>query len=324
MPSVSWEDVESARHRIAPFTHRTPVLTSTSLDCATRAKVFIKCENFQRTGSFKFRGACNAIAFLREDEKQRGVLTHSSGNHAQALALAAQLHQVTAHVVMPENAPDVKRQATHDFGATIVACPPTHRGRVDTAARVQQETGAIFISAHDDLRVIAGQGTAVCELVEEVAGLDVILVPVGGGGLLSGTLIAAKHLLPNATVIGCEPAGADDAARGLRAGERITDFTPNTIADGLRTPLGENTFEIIRKLVDDIVLVSEEEIVDAMRFIWERMKIVIEPSSAVAIAPLLFGALGVESKRVGAIMSGGNVDLGDQFDRMRQITYHDA
>jgi threonine dehydratase len=318
MPSVAWQDVQRARQRIAPFAHRTPVLTSTSIDCATGAKVFLKCENLQRTGSFKFRGACNAVAFLSEAEKRCGVLTHSSGNHAQALALAAQLHQVKAHVVMPENAPEVKRRATRDFGAIVVECPSTHRGRVDTAARVQEETGAIFISAHDDPRVIAGQGTAVCELIEEIERPDLILAPVGGGGLLSGTLIAAKHMLPHVVVIGCEPAGADDAARSIERGERITDFVPQTIADGLRTPHGENTFDIIRDLVDGIVLVSEEAILDAMRFVWERMKIVIEPSSAVAVAPLLSASPDIEGKRVGVILSGGNVDLADYFGHLAQ------
>ena len=311
MPSlpVTWKDIERAGQRVSPLVHRTPVMTSTSIDCAAQAEVFFKCENLQRTGSFKFRGACNAVALLSEAEKRRGVLTHSSGNHAQALALAARLHHVEAHVVMPENAPEVKRRAALDFGATIVDCPPTHVGRVDTAARVQEKTGAVFISAHDDLRVIAGQGTAVCELIEEVRDLDLILAPVGGGGLLSGTLIAAKHHLPGTIVIGCEPAGADDAYRGLQAGKRIVEFTPSTIADGLRTPLGENTFQILRERVDDIVLVSEQEIVDAMRLIWERMKILIEPSSAVAVAPLLNNGLDTAGKRVGVILSGGNIDV---------------
>jgi len=313
MASVVWADVEKASIRIAPFAHRTPVLRSTSVDCAARAKVFFKCENLQRTGSFKFRGACNAVSALPEAEKSRGVVTHSSGNHAQALALAAQLHGVRAHVVMPENAPDVKRRATEDFGATVIGCPPTHRGRVDTAARVERETEAVFVSAHDDPRVIAGQGTAACELIDEVGPVDLVLVPIGGGGLLSGTLVAAKHLASGIRVIGCEPAGADDAYRSLRSGERITDFVPHTIADGLRTPLGENTFVLIREMVDDIVLVDEQEIVDAMRLVWERMKIVIEPSSAVAVAPLLNGSINAVGKRVGVILSGGNVDLSSFF-----------
>ncbi|GAG11910.1 unnamed protein product, partial [marine sediment metagenome] len=264
---------------------------------------------FQKTGSFKFRGACNAVASLNEFERARGVLTHSSGNYAQALALAARLHGVPAYVVMPENAPGIKKQATAGYGATITLCPPTQVGRHETAERIRKETGATFLDSHDDPRVFAGQGTACLELIEEIGELDLILAPVGGGGLLSGTLLAAKHMLPKATVIGCEPAGADDAARGIALGERIIDFVPHTIADGLRTPLGENTFKIIRDMADDIVLVSEANIVRAMRFIWERMKIVIEPSSAVAVAPLLNGSVGVKGKRVGVILSGGNVDL---------------
>ena len=314
MTRFSGATVLEAQDRIAPFIHRTPVLTCSTLDEKVGASVFFKCENFQKTGSFKFRGACNAVARLNESERARGVLTHSSGNYAQALALAARLHGVPAYVVMPENAPGIKKQATAGYGATITLCPPTQAGRHETAERIREETGAIFLDSHDDPRVFAGQGTACLELIEEIGELDLILAPVGGGGLLSGTLLAAKHLLPKATVIGCEPAGADDAARGIALGERIIDFVPHTIADGLRTPLGENTFEIIRDMADDIVLVSEANIVRSMRFIWERMKIVIEPSSAVAVAPLLNGSVGVKGKRVGVILSGGNVDLTQFFE----------
>jgi threonine dehydratase len=218
---------------------------------------------------------------------------------------------------MPENSNPIKVQATKAYGALVVLCPPTHEGRWEVADRVGAETGATFIHPHDDPLVIAGQGTAACELIEEVDGLDLILAPVGGGGLLAGTLIAAKHLTPKVRVIGCEPAGADDASRSLRVGHRITDFVPHTIADGLRTPLGENTFEIIRRMVDDIVLVTEKEIVDAMRFIWERMKILIEPSSAVAVAPLLFGKIDIAGQRVGVIVSGGNVDVSGFFSALQ-------
>ena len=314
MTRFSGATVLEAQDRIAPFIHRTPVLTCSTLDEKVGASVFFKCENFQKTGSFKFRGACNAVASLTESERARGVLTHSSGNYAQALALAARLHGVPAYVVMPDNAPGIKKQATAGYGATITLCPPTQAGRHETAERIREETGATFLDSHDDPHVFAGQGTACLELIEEIDELDLILAPVGGGGLLSGTLLAAKHLLPKATVIGCEPAGADDAARGIALGERIIDFVPHTIADGLRTPLGENTFEIIRDMADDIVLVSEANIVRAMRFIWERMKIVIEPSSAVAVAPLLNGSVGVKGKRVGVILSGGNVDLTQFFE----------
>lgn len=314
MKPFSGASVLEARDRIAPFIHHTPVLTCSTLNDKAGASVFFKCENFQKTGSFKFRGACNAVASLTESERVGGVLTHSSGNYGQALALAARLHGTPAYVVMPENAPEIKKQASAGYGATITLCPPTHVGRHETAERIRKETGAIFLDSHDDPRVFAGQGTACLELIEEVGELDLVLAPVGGGGLLSGSLLAAKHLLPMVTVIGCEPAGADDAVRSIALGQRIVDFVPHTIADGLRTPLGENTFQIIHELADDIVLVSEADIVRAMRFVWERMKIVIEPSSAVAVVPLLNGSVEVKGKRVGVILSGGNVDLTQFFE----------
>ena len=309
-------DVLAARDRIASFIHQTPVLTCSAVNSRSKTSVFFKCENFQKTGSFKFRGACNAVASLSQEERQHGVYAHSSGNHAQALALAAKRHNIPAFIVMPEDSAPIKVEATRGYGARVTFCKPTHASRWETAARIGQETGATFIHPHDDQRVIAGQGTAVCELIEQAGELDLVLTPLGGGGLLSGTLVAAQHLLPSVTVIGCEPAGADDAARGIKAGRRITDFTPDTIADGLRTPLGENTFRIIQERVDDILLVSEIDIVRTMRFVWERMKTVIEPSSAVAIAPILNGTLDVKSKRVGIILSGGNVDLSAFFELM--------
>jgi len=315
MDSLTWADIVQARERIAGLAHRTPVMSCQALDRKVNGSVFLKCENFQRTGSFKFRGACNAVAALPAEARARGVLAHSSGNHAQALALAATLHNATAHIVMPENAPEIKKAATAGYGAQITLCAPTNPARVETAALVAEETGAVFVSAHNDPSVIAGQGTALCELVEDQGPLDIILAPVGGGGLLSGTLVAAQGLAPSARVIGCEPAGADDAYRGLEAGHRIVDFTPETIADGLRTPLGDNTFEIIREHVDRIVRVEEPDILRAMRFVWERMKIVIEPSSAVAIAPLLTAEVEAQGARVGVIVSGGNVDLGWVFAR---------
>jgi len=314
MSLLSWSDVCDARERIAPFVHRTPVLTSSTLDAACEAEVLFKCENLQKTGSFKFRGASSAVVSLSPEERARGVYGHSSGNFAQALALAAKLHEIPAHIVMPENSNSAKVLATRGYGARVIFCPPTHEGRWRVAERVGRETGAVFVHPHDDLVVIAGQGTAVCELIEESGDLDLVLVPVGGGGLLSGTLVAAKHLLPRARVVGCEPAGADDAARSLESGQRIVDFTPNTVADGLRTPLGENTFEIIRELVDEILVVPEDEILPAMHFVWERMKVVIEPSSAVAVAPLLSRTLDLRGRRVGVILSGGNVDLGSLFE----------
>jgi threonine dehydratase len=313
MSIVTWDDVAAAGERIAPHAHRTPVLTSSTFDRLSGARVLFKCENFQRTGSFKFRGATNAVASLTAQQRALGVYAHSSGNHAQALALAAAIHGVPAHIVMPENSSPVKVAATKGYGARVVPCPPTHRGRRDVAERVGAETGAVFVHPHDDPSVIAGQGTACAELFDEADELDLILAPLGGGGLLSGTVIAARHLSPGVRVIGCEPAGADDAYRSIREGRRITDFTPQTIADGLRTPLGENTFSILRERLDGIVLVSEAQILTAMRTIWDRMKIVIEPSSAVAVAPLLERKVDAEGKRVGVILSGGNVDLSAFF-----------
>jgi len=305
----SWAQIGAARTTIAPFVHRTPVFTCSTLDERCCGHVFLKCENLQRTGSFKFRGAVNAVASLTPDQRKRGVYAHSSGNHAQALALAARLHRIPAYVVMPEDSNKAKIDATRSYGAAVTFCRPTDDDRRATAARVGAETGAVFVHPHDDLRVIAGQGTAVCELIDEVADLDLILAPVGGGGLLAGTVVAAKHLVPAARVIGCEPSGADDAFRSIQRGERITDFTPNTIADGLRTSLGEKTFSIIRESVDEVVVVAEEEILPAMRFVWERTKLVIEPSSAVAVAPLLTRQIDVTDLRVGVILTGGNTDL---------------
>jgi len=309
MAAVRWPDIEEARRRIAGLVHRTPVLTSSTIDAACVGEVQFKCENFQRTGSFKMRGAANAVSKLSPDDLSRGVCAASSGNFAQALALAARLHGTPARIVMPEDSNPAKIEATRNYGADIVFCEPTHVGRTAMTEQVQQETGAVLVHSHDDPDVIAGQGTAVCELIEEAHDLDLILAPVGGGGLMAGTLVAAKHLLPETRVIGCEPAGADDAARGLRAGRRIVDFVADTVADGLRTPLGENTFDILCALIDDIVVVPEDEILSAMRYVWERMKILIEPSSAVAVAPLLSGQIDVSGLRVGVILSGGNADL---------------
>jgi threonine dehydratase len=315
--AYSGDLVLEARDRIKRFVHNTPVLTSSTFDRKVEASVFFKCENFQRTGSFKFRGACNAVASLNDTERVRGVVTHSSGNYAQALALAARLHGAPAYVVMPNNSSEIKKQATAGYGAMITYCEPTHAARHETAERIRKETGATFLHPFDDPRVFAGQGSACLELIEEVGELDLILAPVGGGGLLSGTLLAAQHLLPDVEVIGCEPAAADDAYRSLETGQRIVDFTPHTLADGLRTPLGEYTFPIIRDRVTRLVLVSEADIVGTMRFIWERMKIIIEPSSAVAIAPLLSGAIKAKDKRIGVIVSGGNLDLTGFFELLK-------
>lgn len=312
----TFEVIAAARRRIAPLIHDTPIVTCNALDHACGGSVFLKCENFQRTGSFKFRGASNAIACLSEADRARGVITHSSGNHAQALALAARLHGVDATVVVPEDAPRAKREAAAGYGARVVPCPASQAGRRETAQRLIEETGAVFIDSHDAAAVIAGQATAAVELVESAGPLDLLLAPVGGGGLLSGSVIAAEALLPRAQVIGCEPQGADDAYRSLRDGARIAEVHSHTIADGLKTSLGERTFRILSEHRTRIVLVSEAQIVSAMQFVWERMKLVIEPSSAVAVAPLLSGTLPVGGKRVGVILSGGNVSLGAAFEAM--------
>jgi threonine dehydratase len=312
----SREMVLEAQGRIISLVHRTPILTCATLDRQLGASVLFKCENFQRTGSFKFRGACNAVASLPTAVRARGVVTHSSGNYGQALALAAKLHSTPAYIVMPEDSSAIKKQATSGYGGHVTLCPPTPSGRHEVAEQIRRRTGATFLDSHDNPQVFSGQGTACLELLEDAGHLDLILVPVGGGGLLSGTLLAAEGQ-SDCFVIGCEPAGADDAKRSLSAGRRITDFQPHTIADGLRTPLGENTFRIIRHHVNDIVLVSESEIVDAMQFVWERMKIVIEPSSAVAVAPLLTGQIETEGRRIGVILSGGNVDLDACFEIYR-------
>jgi len=312
MTDSLWKEVADARKRLESVAHVTPTFTCSSLDQIAKGSVWLKAENLQRTGSFKFRGAYNALSAMPEDEREKGVITHSSGNHGQALALAAKMLGERAFIVMPENAPAVKREAVAAYGAMVVPCASAQSSREEMAREMIEQTSAAFIDSHDNMQVIAGQATAAVELIEESGPFDIILAPVGGGGLIAGTAIAAAHLLDGARVIGCEPAGADDAYRSLASGERITDFTPQTIADGLRTPLGELNFQIMQQLVDSIVLVSEEEIVRAMRFVWERMKLIIEPSSAVAVAPLLSGAVGGNGERIGVILSGGNVDL-DRF-----------
>jgi threonine dehydratase len=309
LPHPTLADVRAAAARIAPFARRTPVFTCAALDERLGARVFLKCENFQKVGAFKFRGACNAVFSLDPKAAARGVATHSSGNHAQALALAARLRVIPAHIVMPDNAPAVKKAAVAGYGGRITLCPPTLADRESTLGRVAAATGAEIIHPYNDDRVIAGQGTAALELLEEIPDLDAVLAPVGGGGLLSGTAIAAAGLKPGIRVIAAEPAGADDAYRSFRAGRIIPSAAPNTIADGLLTSLGDRTFPVIRELVEDIVTVSEEAIVAAMRFVWERVKLVIEPSSAVPVAALWEKKIDLSGLRVGIILSGGNVDL---------------
>ncbi|MDX1567026.1 MAG: pyridoxal-phosphate dependent enzyme [Longimicrobiales bacterium] len=319
------QDLRSAAETIGPHAHRTPVLTSRTIDRRVGGRVFFKCENFQRAGAFKFRGACNAVFSLSEEALASGVATHSSGNHGQALALAASLRGVPAYVVMPENSPAVKVEAVKGYGGNVTFCEPTLKGRETTLGEVIDETGAREIHPFDEPLVIAGQGTAAMELLHEQPELDLILAPVGGGGLLSGTALAVEGehgeepgestragsgtAATEIRVIGAEPALADDALRSLRAGSLQTIDTTRTIADGLRTTLSPRTFTLISRHVDDIVTVEEHSIIEAMRFVWERMKIVIEASAAVPVAALLEGRIETEGRRIGVILSGGNVDL---------------
>jgi threonine dehydratase len=306
---LTWSLIEQARARLAGKVHVTPVLTSATLDALAGARLYFKCENLQKCGAFKARGATNAVFALAESEARRGVATHSSGNHAAALAYAARLRAVRAHVVMPENAAAVKRAAVSRYGATISWCAPTLAARESLLRGVVAATGATPVHPYDDLAVMAGQATAAAELLEQVPDVDLILCPVGGGGLLSGTAVAARTLRPAIRVVGVEPAGADDASRSFRAGHIIPSSNPSTIADGLRSSLGERPFAEIRNHVDDIVTVSEEAIIAAMRRLWEIMKIVVEPSGAVPYAALLEPRASTRGARIGIVLSGGNVDL---------------
>lgn len=306
--TLSISDIRAAHDRIRPHIHRTPVMRSALLDRETGATVLFKCENFQKAGAFKSRGACNAIFSLGESEASRGVATHSSGNHAAALARAAALRGIPAHIVMPTNSPLVKQRAVQGYGGRIVFCEPTLAARESTCAQVVAETGAALVHPYNDYNVMAGQGTATVELLADYPEIEILLAPVGGGGLLAGTAVAAKGINPRVRVIAVEPAQADDAAQSFRAG-KLVPAKPNTIADGLRTALGELNFPVIQQNVDDIVTVSEDAIVAAMRRVWEVLKIVIEPSAAVPLAALLEKRVDVSGRRVGIILSGGNVDL---------------
>ncbi len=305
----TFKDIQQAAQRIAPMIHRTPVLTSESVNHIAGAQLFFKCENFQKAGAFKMRGAANAVLSLSDEEAQRGVATHSSGNHGQALAKAAQSRGIKAYIVMPETAPSVKKKAVAGYGAEIIMCKPTLQAREDTLAEVVERTGAEFIHPYNDERVICGQGTAAMELIEDTGKLDIVMAPVGGGGLLSGTAITTKAMLPQAKVIAGEPQGADDAYRSLKAGKILPSASPNTIADGLLTSLGTKTFPIIQELVSEIITVSDKEIIAALRLIWERTKIIVEPSCAVPLAAVLQQKEKFAGKRVGIILTGGNVDL---------------
>ncbi len=315
----SWKTILEAHARIAPRIHRTPVLTSASIDAMTGARVYFKCDNFQKTGSFKIRGATNAIFSLSNAEAGHGFVTLSSGNHGAAVARAAAWRGVPAYIVMPKNAPAVKARAIEAYGGRITFCEPKMSSRAEVAARVQAETGAYLIHPYDDDRIIAGQATAAKELLEEVGDLNAVFAPVSGGGLLSGTCLGAKGIRTDVRIFGCEPERADDAHRSLTTGTLQSLESSDTIADGLRASLAPRTFAILRKNVESILLVSEEEIISTARLIWERMKIIIEPSSAVAVAPLLkpsiVSSLNFMNRpdggapKLGVILSGGNVDL---------------
>ena len=308
--SPSLAEVKAAAERIAPHVHRTPVLTCANLDERAGAQLFFKCENLQKAGAFKFRGACNAVLSLSEAELERGVTTHSSGNHGAAVALAASRRGARAIVVTPRNSAAVKMAAMRHYGAELIECEPNDASRQETVGRVLDEHGMTFVSPFDDERIICGQGTAALELLEQVSDLELVLTPVGGGGLLSGSAIAVKESRSRVSVVGVEPRAADDTWRSFEAGHLVrAASSPDTIADGLRTGIGELTFPIIRERVDRIVTVSEEAIAAAMRTVWERMKIVIEPSAAVPLAAVLDGELDVRGRRTGIILTGGNVDL---------------
>jgi threonine dehydratase len=302
-------DIRQAAERIKPYAHRTPVLTNESLNQKVGAQVFLKCENLQKVGAFKFRGACNAVYSLTDEEAARGVCTHSSGNHAQALALAARMRGIPAYIVMPNNAPSVKKNAVAGYGGLITFCEPTLEARESTMDGIRLETGATVVHPYNDERVISGQGTAALELLEDYPDLDVIIAPVGGGGLLSGTAIAATELKKGIRVIAGEPEMADDAFRSMQAGFIIPSINPKTIADGLLTSLGALTFPIIQQRVEQIVTVSEAGIIETMKYVWERAKIIIEPSSAVAVGVLWEKKIDLRGLKVGVILSGGNVDL---------------
>ena len=303
------ETLIDVQKRIEPYIHRTPVLTSKLLNETSGAQLFFKCENFQKMGAFKMRGATNAILSLSESERQKGVVTHSSGNFAQAVSLAAKKLGIKAYIVMPENAPQVKKNGVKTYNGEIIECESTPEAREATAARIKDEKGASFLHPSNQDEVILGNGTAAMELLEDYPDLDILMTPVGGGGLIAGTALAAHYFTENCKVIGGEPMVADDAYRSLLSGKIEYNTTFNTVADGLRTHLGDRNFPIIQKYVDRIIRVEENEIIEAMRLIWERMKIIIEPSCAVPFAALLKNKEEFKNKKVGIILSGGNVDL---------------
>jgi threonine dehydratase len=303
------DDIRATHEAIRKMIHRTPVMTCQSLNRISGADLYFKCENFQKIGAFKMRGAASAAIRLLDAEKRKGLATHSSGNHAQAVARAAQLLGIPSYIVMPIDAPSIKKAATEGYGARIIFCDSTVESRESTLEQVVMKTGATFIHPYNDYNVIAGQATCALELLEDRKDLDVIMAPIGGGGLMSGTALTTSYLYPGIEIIGAEPAAVDDACRSFHSGRIEGNASTDTIADGLRTTLGPKTFAIIRNKVDDILTVSEESIVEAMRLVWERMKIVIEPSCAVPFAAVLHNKERFAGKQLGIILSGGNVDL---------------
>jgi len=315
---MSFNGIEESYNRIKNIVNNTPVMTSRSLNSLVQAEVYLKCENFQRVGAFKFRGAYNALSLFTEKEKKRGVITHSSGNHAQEVALAASLLNIHATIVMPKGAPKNKINATRAYGADIVFCDNTLEARTKTTNQLIKQNKFILLHPYDNDDVINGQGTAAYELIKEIGDSDIIIAPLGGGGLLSGTALATKGLCPKARVFGVEPSLADDALRSIQSGHIIPSTYPNTIADGLRTSICRRTFNIIHKYVDKILTVSEMEIIDAMRFLWERMKIVVEPSGAVPLAALLSEKIDIKEKKIGIILSGGNIDIEPFFHLLEE------
>ncbi|VAW26476.1 Serine racemase @ L-serine dehydratase, (PLP)-dependent @ D-serine ammonia-lyase [hydrothermal vent metagenome] len=307
--ALSKLDISNAQLRIKPFIHRTPILTASYFNGLLEAELFFKCENFQKAGAFKYRGATNAVLQLTEAQKTKGIIAHSSGNHAQALALAAKIQGIKAHIVMPSNAPKVKSEAVAGYGAKITFCEPTLEAREKTVKTLIEQFNYTEIHPFDNDHIIAGQATAAMELMEDAPNLDAIIAPIGGGGLLSGTALAAHYFGKNIAVYGGEPQGANDAKQSLDAGSLIPMVSPSTIADGLLTSLSPRTFAIIQVCVTDIITVSEKEILSAMKLVWERMKIIIEPSSSVSVAAVLKNKSLFKNKRVGIIISGGNVDF---------------
>lgn len=312
---LTLKDVERAYERIKDMANKTSILTSRTLDKMVGANVFLKCENFQRGGAFKFRGVSNKLLLLSPKEKAKGVVTHSSGNHAQAVALASSILGIKSVVVIPENAPQIKVDAARGYGAEIVRCASNVKAREETCQNLINKHGYTLVHSYDDDQIIAGAGTATLELIKEVGCIDYMFCPVGGGGLLSGTSIATKGLCPDSKVIAVEPEQADDAYRSFKDGRLYPSMYPDTVADGLRMSLSERTFKIIRENVDEIITVSEEEIVDAMKFLWARMKIVVEPSGAVPIAGVIKIGGSIKNKKIGVIISGGNIDLDGLFSK---------